>query len=60
MSPVVTQDAEGTVTGNTYDKYGSTNPVVKRLMARFERTSTSCSPRPPRRRCSTWGAARAC
>jgi SAM-dependent methyltransferase len=24
-------------TGNTYDKYGSTNPVVKRLMARFER-----------------------
>ena len=27
----------GVVTGNTYDKYGSTNPVVKRLMARFER-----------------------
>ncbi|HET6448337.1 MAG TPA: class I SAM-dependent methyltransferase [Conexibacter sp.] len=25
-------------TGNTYDKYGSTNPVVRRLMARFERT----------------------
>jgi ubiquinone/menaquinone biosynthesis C-methylase UbiE len=25
-------------TGNTYDKYGSTNPVVKRLMAGFERT----------------------
>lgn len=23
-------------TGNTYDKYGSTNPVVKRLMAGFE------------------------
>ena len=23
-------------TGNTYDKYGSTNPVVRRLMARFE------------------------
>ena len=22
-------------TGNTYDKYGSTNPVVKRLMAGF-------------------------
>jgi ubiquinone/menaquinone biosynthesis C-methylase UbiE len=34
----VTRDAEGTVTGNTYDKYGSTNPVVKRLMAGFERT----------------------
>ena len=37
-SPVVTVDAEGTVTGNTYDKYGSTNPVVRRLMARFEST----------------------
>jgi SAM-dependent methyltransferase len=24
-------------TGNTYDKYGSSNPVVRRLMARFER-----------------------
>jgi 2-polyprenyl-3-methyl-5-hydroxy-6-metoxy-1,4-benzoquinol methylase len=36
--PTVTVDAEGTVTGNTYDKYGSTNPVVKRLMARFEGT----------------------
>ena len=34
----VTVDREGTVTGNTYDKYGSTNPVVKRLMARFEST----------------------
>jgi 2-polyprenyl-3-methyl-5-hydroxy-6-metoxy-1,4-benzoquinol methylase len=34
----VTVDREGTVTGNTYDKYGSTNPVVKRLMANFERT----------------------
>jgi 2-polyprenyl-3-methyl-5-hydroxy-6-metoxy-1,4-benzoquinol methylase len=34
----VTRDAEGTVTGNTYDKYGSTNPVVKRLMAGFERS----------------------
>jgi 2-polyprenyl-3-methyl-5-hydroxy-6-metoxy-1,4-benzoquinol methylase len=34
----ITRDAEGTVTGNTYDKYGSTNPVVKRLMAGFERT----------------------
>ena len=25
-------------TGNTYDKYGSTNPVVKRLMASFHAT----------------------
>jgi ubiquinone/menaquinone biosynthesis C-methylase UbiE len=25
-------------TGNTYDKYGSTNPVVRRLMGGFERT----------------------
>jgi 2-polyprenyl-3-methyl-5-hydroxy-6-metoxy-1,4-benzoquinol methylase len=32
----VTFDREGTVTGNTYDKYGSTNPVVRRLMAGFE------------------------
>ncbi len=38
MSSAVTRDAEGTVTGNTYDKYGSSNPVVKKLMAGFERT----------------------
>ncbi|MDX6723387.1 MAG: hypothetical protein QOD73_1791 [Solirubrobacteraceae bacterium] len=37
-SPSVTVDREGTVTGNTYDKYGSTNPVVRRLMATFGRT----------------------
>ncbi|HEY3189116.1 MAG TPA: class I SAM-dependent methyltransferase [Solirubrobacteraceae bacterium] len=36
--PSVTVDREGTVTGNTYDKYGSTNPVVRRLMAGFEGT----------------------
>jgi 2-polyprenyl-3-methyl-5-hydroxy-6-metoxy-1,4-benzoquinol methylase len=29
---------EGVPTGNTFDKYGSTNPVVRRLMAGFERT----------------------
>ncbi len=34
--PTVTVDREGTVTGNTYDKYGSKNPVVRRLMAGFE------------------------
>ena len=38
MSTTVTRDAEGTVTGNTYDKYGSSNPLVKRLMANFEST----------------------
>jgi 2-polyprenyl-3-methyl-5-hydroxy-6-metoxy-1,4-benzoquinol methylase len=36
--PAVTVDREGTVTGNTYDKYGSTNPVVRRLMAGFDAT----------------------
>jgi 2-polyprenyl-3-methyl-5-hydroxy-6-metoxy-1,4-benzoquinol methylase len=38
MTPSVTVDREGTVTGNTFDKYGSTNPVVRRLMANFEGT----------------------
>jgi 2-polyprenyl-3-methyl-5-hydroxy-6-metoxy-1,4-benzoquinol methylase len=38
VSTAITRDAEGTVTGNTYDKYGSKNPVVRRLMAGFERT----------------------
>jgi 2-polyprenyl-3-methyl-5-hydroxy-6-metoxy-1,4-benzoquinol methylase len=33
----VTVSEDGIVTGNTYDKYGSTNPVVRRLMASFER-----------------------
>ncbi len=37
MSTKVTT-ADGIVTGNTYDKYGSQNPVVKRLMGRFEGT----------------------
>ena len=36
MSGVTVSD-DGVVTGNTYDKYGSTNPVVRRLMARFQR-----------------------
>ena len=36
--PPVTVDESGVVTGNTYDKYGSSNPVVKRLMANFEAT----------------------
>ena len=36
--PEITVDDAGVVTGNTYDKYGSNNPVVKRLMANFEAT----------------------
>jgi 2-polyprenyl-3-methyl-5-hydroxy-6-metoxy-1,4-benzoquinol methylase len=32
----VSQQVEAVPTGNTYDKYGSENPVVKRLMAGFE------------------------
>ncbi len=38
MSGGVTVSHEGIVTGNTYDKYGSSNPLVRRLMASFERT----------------------
>jgi SAM-dependent methyltransferase len=34
----VTVDDEGTVTGNTYDKYGSKNPLVRRMMAGFTGT----------------------
>jgi SAM-dependent methyltransferase len=30
--------ADSVPTGNTFDKYGSTNPVVRRLMAGFHRT----------------------
>jgi 2-polyprenyl-3-methyl-5-hydroxy-6-metoxy-1,4-benzoquinol methylase len=36
VTATVTRDEDGTVTGNTYDKYGSANPVVRRLMARFK------------------------
>jgi 2-polyprenyl-3-methyl-5-hydroxy-6-metoxy-1,4-benzoquinol methylase len=32
----VTISEEGIVTGNTYDKYGSSNPFVRRMMAGFE------------------------
>jgi SAM-dependent methyltransferase len=34
----VTVSDGGIVTGNTYDKYGSSNPVVRRLMSGFERS----------------------
>ena len=37
MSERLTTNDRGVVTGNTYDKYGSTNPVVRRLMAGFHR-----------------------
>ena len=32
----VTLSRDGIVTGNTYDKYGSTNPVARRMMAGFD------------------------
>jgi 2-polyprenyl-3-methyl-5-hydroxy-6-metoxy-1,4-benzoquinol methylase len=32
----MTVSEDGIVTGNTFDKYGSTNPLVRRLMGRFE------------------------
>jgi 2-polyprenyl-3-methyl-5-hydroxy-6-metoxy-1,4-benzoquinol methylase len=34
----VTVSEDGIVTGNTYDKYGSSNPAVRRMMAAFERS----------------------
>ena len=34
----VTLSRDGIVTGNTYDKYGSANPLVRRMMAGFERS----------------------
>jgi 2-polyprenyl-3-methyl-5-hydroxy-6-metoxy-1,4-benzoquinol methylase len=33
----VTVSKDGVVTGNTYDKYGSKNPLVRRLMDGFQR-----------------------
>jgi 2-polyprenyl-3-methyl-5-hydroxy-6-metoxy-1,4-benzoquinol methylase len=38
LSGGVTLSQDGTVTGNTYDKYGSANPLVRRMMAGFEGT----------------------
>ena len=34
----VTVSKDGVVTGNTYDKYGSSNPLVRRMMSGFERS----------------------
>ena len=36
MSSGVTLSGDGVVTGNTYDKYGSANPLVLRMMSGFE------------------------
>ncbi|MGH2849282.1 MAG: class I SAM-dependent methyltransferase, partial [Solirubrobacteraceae bacterium] len=33
----VTRAADGTVTGNTYDKYGTRNPLARLLQRGFER-----------------------
>ena len=33
----VTRAADGTVTGNTYDKYGTRNPIARALQGGFER-----------------------
>jgi len=38
MSSASAGPAAAVPTGNTFDKYGSTNPVVRRLMAGFEAT----------------------
>ena len=38
MSTTSAAAPEDVPTGNTFDKYGSTNPVVRRLMSNFERT----------------------
>ena len=35
MTPVTVSE-QGVVTGNSYDKYGSSNPLVRRLMGAFE------------------------
>jgi len=43
---VTGQVADAVPTGNTYDKYGSTNPVVKRLMAGFHRDLDALFDRP--------------
>lgn len=38
MSAGADQAVDSVPTGNTYDKYASSNPLVRRLMARFERS----------------------
>ncbi len=36
MSAGVTLSEDGIVTGNTYDKYGTSNPLARRMMAGFQ------------------------
>ena len=56
MSATITRDAEGTVTGNTFDKYGSTQPGRPAPPGDVRaRASASCSSRSTPRRCSTSG-----
>jgi 2-polyprenyl-3-methyl-5-hydroxy-6-metoxy-1,4-benzoquinol methylase len=38
MSVDLIASSESVITGNTYDKYGSSNPVVRRLMTGFQST----------------------
>jgi SAM-dependent methyltransferase len=38
MTPPSAATEPAVPTGNTYDKYGSTNPIVRRLMGGFERS----------------------
>jgi 2-polyprenyl-3-methyl-5-hydroxy-6-metoxy-1,4-benzoquinol methylase len=40
MSPAAGQAVSPVPTGNTFDKYGSSSPVVRRLMAGFERSAS--------------------
>ena len=57
----VSADAPTVPTGNTFDKYGSSNPVVQAADGRLRRRrSTSSGSRPRPSRSSTWAAARAC
>ncbi|MCZ7631672.1 MAG: hypothetical protein M5U19_22580 [Microthrixaceae bacterium] len=44
---------------NTYDKYGSTNPVERRLMDGFFEALDNACPHSTRPRCSRWVQERA-
>ena len=56
----VTRAADGTVTGNTYDKYSARNPLARLLQRGFERNLDDLLRLDrARARCSTSAAARA-